>query len=246
MQAGTDTALEDLQQLDPQPPDPPPARTPSVPPQDAPELAAAAASSASKGDLYIRYVDASGVPSERRISIHDVTAHGDDFALRAWCHERQDMRTFLISRVEEAVDPHTGEIIDDLYDWFQINAGNGDPDDELEADDALGAAVAVLVFIARADGRMVEAEREIIRNFIAMALSAMDLEILSHSELDKRLGHTSVDFPTFRLALEELAELPHRMRAGILGVAQAVVLADGKRHRFEMEALNTLREILQV
>lgn len=239
-----------MAQLKPQAPEPPPSRAPSLPPTpDSAELAAepADAATASKSDLFIRYVDANGAPSERRISIHGLKENSSgEFTIRAWCHERQDMRSFLISRVEEAVDPETGEIIDDLFDWFQLHTEDGDQNDELEPDDAFGAAIAVLVFIARADGRMVQAERDVIRNFANMALNAMGLELLSQSDFDKRLPYVSVDFPTFKLALEELAELPETMRRGIWGVAYAVATADGKHHRFEHEALNTLREILEV
>lgn len=58
----------------------------------------------------IRYVDAEGVTTERVIKVIALvpeTGHID-----AWCELRGDTRTFVASRVQEAVDVETGEIVD--------------------------------------------------------------------------------------------------------------------------------------
>lgn len=241
-----------IDRLNPQPPAPPAAHTPSVPVRDSTELVQDAddEGSVSQGDLFIHYIDAYGSPSARRISVHRIADEGDDFRIRAWCYERQAMRTFLASRIEQAVDMQTGEIIGDVRNWLTFNIagldGDGDGQLDLMPDDAFGAVLAVLIYIARADGRMIEAEREVIRQFAVMALRCMNLELLSHSAFDRRIASCSIDFPTFKAALGELAHVSDTMKRGICSVAEAVVLADGKRHRFEMEALHTLREILEL
>lgn len=68
-------------------------------------------------ELLIRYTDSEGNTSERRIS--DIEPAGPD-RVSAFCHERQEGRTFKISRVVSAIDPETGEIVEDLYAFLGV------------------------------------------------------------------------------------------------------------------------------
>jgi hypothetical protein len=61
--------------------------------------------------LFIEYADADGVLTERRISIIQIDAMGDDagtfdpYKLRAYCHLRRDNRTFFIERIQQLFPP---------------------------------------------------------------------------------------------------------------------------------------------
>jgi hypothetical protein len=61
--------------------------------------------------LFIEYADADGVLTERRISIIQIDAKGDDagtfdpYKLRAYCHLRRDNRTFFIERIQQLFPP---------------------------------------------------------------------------------------------------------------------------------------------
>lgn len=68
-------------------------------------------------ELLIRYRDGAGVVTERRIS--EIEA-GESGYINALCHERQEGRTFKVSRIVSAVDADTGEVIEDLYDFLGV------------------------------------------------------------------------------------------------------------------------------
>ncbi len=63
-------------------------------------------------DLLIQYEASDGQLSHRRIS--DIEPVGSDTIL-AYCHLRQEERTFHVSRIRSAVDPETGEVVANLH-----------------------------------------------------------------------------------------------------------------------------------
>lgn len=79
--------------------------------------------------LLIRYTDGEGNTSERRIS--DIEPEEPGY-IGAFCHERQEGRTFKISRIASAVDAETGEVIKDLYSYLGIKAPLKPPPPELD------------------------------------------------------------------------------------------------------------------
>ena len=64
-------------------------------------------------------MDGEGKVTERRIS--DIAPEGSS-AIIAFCHLRQEMRTFIIKRILFAAYPDTGEIVEDLYKCFGLPA----------------------------------------------------------------------------------------------------------------------------
>lgn len=70
-------------------------------------------------DLLIKYTDSAGNTSERRIS--DIEPEEPGY-IGAFCHERQEGRTFKVSRIVSAIDSETGEFIEDLYSYLGIEA----------------------------------------------------------------------------------------------------------------------------
>lgn len=68
-------------------------------------------------ELLIRYQGGSGNLSERRISKIEVQ---DSNYILAYCHQREEDRTFKISRIASAIDPETGEVIEDLYSFLGV------------------------------------------------------------------------------------------------------------------------------
>lgn len=67
--------------------------------------------------LLLQYQDTAGNVSERLVS--DIVYQGGD-AVVAFCHLRQENRTFHISRIRSIVDPTTGEIINDLLVFLGV------------------------------------------------------------------------------------------------------------------------------
>lgn len=75
-------------------------------------------------ELLIRYKDAEGSVSERRIS--RIEPHEPGYIV-AFCHERQEDRTFKISRIASAVDAETGEVIEDLHAFLGLEPPSKPP-----------------------------------------------------------------------------------------------------------------------
>lgn len=63
-------------------------------------------------ELLIRYKDGEGNITERRISRIEPQ---DPIYVLAFCHERQEDRTFKVSRIVSAVDAETGEVVEDIH-----------------------------------------------------------------------------------------------------------------------------------
>lgn len=64
---------------------------------------------AGRGKLRIRYTDEHGQRTQRDISIYRFGATGRKFS--AYCHLRRATRDFLFSRIVEAIDLDTGEVL---------------------------------------------------------------------------------------------------------------------------------------
>jgi hypothetical protein len=64
-------------------------------------------------DLIIKYEDGKGNISEMRIS--DIVSDPPT-AITAFCHLRQKERTFAIKGILSAIDPDSGEEVEDLCD----------------------------------------------------------------------------------------------------------------------------------
>jgi hypothetical protein len=164
------------------------------------------------GKFKITYTDTRGMTTEREIQVKRVLQSTDDTMIDALCLLRGAHRSFLNSRIQGAVDADTGEIVADLPAAAVANyklspAGQAG---ELfgREEDALG----ILLFVAKADGRMLKAERAIIANYltthhpdILLSAAEIDAEIKklwvpdSIAELRRILKRLSAD--TTRLAV---------------------------------------------
>lgn len=69
--------------------------------------------------MLLRYRDADGFKSDRRVDVHG----SDGTHLQCLCHLRHDVRTFAIDRIECAFDPATGEAIEDVRAYLAAHGG---------------------------------------------------------------------------------------------------------------------------
>lgn len=72
-------------------------------------------------ELIIKYEDSDGIISERLIS--DIVPE-PPAAITAFCHLRQQERTFAIKGILSAINPDSGEEVKDLYDRFGLPSPN--------------------------------------------------------------------------------------------------------------------------
>lgn len=179
----------------------------------------------------IRYSDARGRVSERRISCQRLEAAENGRFLRAFCHERGSLRMFRVDRIVEVIDLHTGETGGpEFFDRFETGHTHGgklmwglSPVRRSEVLAALNA----LAFIARCDGRFHPAERDTIERFICSYWLRQELPgeppISDMLEYADRL---KPDAETFFVSLTRCADNPSVARLVRQMIAD-VIAADG-------------------
>lgn len=65
------------------------------------------------GKAQIIYKDAQGDPTKRTITIIAIYSRDDDYKIYAYCHLRNDYRTFLSTRIQELMDLKSGKVTDE-------------------------------------------------------------------------------------------------------------------------------------
>lgn len=83
--------------------------------------------------LVIRYVNASGRESCRRIALHAAYERNGVHYLRAYCFERSAPRTFRRDRIREIMDADTGEVFSSVDEILEAVADRAEPLDSREA-----------------------------------------------------------------------------------------------------------------
>lgn len=68
-------------------------------------------------NLIIQYTDSEGNETQRRISKITVV---DIYRINAFCHLRNQIKTFAINKIKHAVNPDSGEIIEDIYNYLGL------------------------------------------------------------------------------------------------------------------------------
>ncbi|MDR5170709.1 hypothetical protein IHQ56_02650 [Methylobacillus flagellatus] len=181
------------------------------------------------GDYEIQYTDAVGNTSTRKITIKEILAdNNDNISVNAFCHARQAQRTFLGVRMRRIVDLTTGEIvpvgelINIARKKYQESPEGIKAAARIQAEEDFGKCydkIAPLYFIAKADGRMVKKEREI----ILTAFNALnpghshDSDALedvlrcydppTHAQVSKYLKTLSIDVATLKLLEASASDL---------------------------------------
>ena len=213
--------------------------------------------------FFIVYQDAQGDFTERRITIKKITNKGNDLYISAFCHEREAARSFYSSRIESLTDLATGEVVDDATGYLQsLMAANGfgkpaqpSPTEEwirnlrpiIEYDplgkamDEFQSEVLSLIFMARADGRMVKAERKVIFDFVKERLPEGKF---FDEEVDDYLSRMYPDKDLFKEAFAEVMKLEKPRRERLIQALEAVMQADGKIKEGEASMLAAYRDVL--
>ncbi|WP_430228870.1 hypothetical protein [Nitrosomonas communis] len=155
-----------------------------------------------KGSYRINYTDQRGLTTERDISIKRVYDSNGKFALDAHCHLRNGHRSFIDDRIKKAVDIETGEVVESLarHAIAQYeNSGEG------KAWSAIGReadALDILLFVSRADSRMLKAERKIIADYLKRRCNDLVLEDKELDDAIKSLG--AIDHRQFKKTIAEM------------------------------------------
>lgn len=111
---------------------------------------------ASGAAFWIHYVDRDGEPSERVITVRNLTGHyGQIECIFAFCHLRQAYREFRFDGIAEMVCHATGEVLDPHEHCRELALSGA-----IKAKDKpLTALMNLLAFMARCDGHYHELEQ---------------------------------------------------------------------------------------
>lgn len=108
---------------------------------------------------------------------------------------------------------------------------------------ALRCAVLCLVYVAKADGRMDAAEREVIAGFVFAMERELDVG-LRWSNVNSRLQKLICDQQEFLVNLKALRATPQPLRIALATAAKDLAEVDGVTHAEEHRAVSWLRVML--
>jgi len=118
------------------------------------------------GNYKITYTDQRGLKTEREIDVKRVHKAGGSYAIDAHCRMRNGHRSFIDSRIEKAIDLVTGEVVDKLAEHAISQYENSAAGKTWTAIQKEFAAVMIMSFVCRADGRMMKDERAIFADYL--------------------------------------------------------------------------------
>ena len=206
------------------------------------EVAAEPVSSNATVDLIYR--DGDGVKTRRRVTIREFDYAAPRGYIEAFCHLRSGRRTFIMSRVVEAVDPETGEVLDSLHDWLKAkyDASPARALDNLYASQR--DALRILLYVSKADGRFMAAERAVVRR-VARTLSGDGR--ITDDQVDNMLANVEVPSKaTFQKCVREIVKsASSEQRMTVMAAAEEIVATQAKVHPEEQAALDYMSERLR-
>jgi len=176
--------------------------------------------------FHIEYVGAEGKESSRDIQILRFEESNDRLSLYAYCHLAKAMRQFIADRVVSI--SFNGQEMDDpqafLWDTYK-NSNQYKTQQALE--DHIDEILA-LVFLARADGKMLKNEREVICRYIDIIVPGIDAEAV-----EKMIRKASCDLAEFNKILKRAKYWRPYTKKMIIGAASQIIAL--KKHLDPME-----------
>lgn len=185
----------------------------------------------------IHYRDSSGVESTRKITVKSASKAPDGgLYLNAFCHDRQGNRTFLTSRIALLADADTGESHGNPLEYFLEKLKNTDHATLWRWFKAMKSEIAVLIYVARIDGRFTEKERRVIAEFISQKTGG---EVPS-DKLEGDLRRTYCDEEEFQNHLDRLEVLPEKEKVALVEAAHRVAEATKDIDQDERKAVQAI------
>lgn len=187
----------------------------------------------------ISYRDARGQQSERRVTVRDLRFKDHVVTMWAFCHERRRPRLFRVDRIAQMVDLHTGEVLD-AVDWCRARAREDSTQSALRE---LRREIAVLVFIARADGDFDPQENAVIVEHVLDRRNydpRIDSERLAHE-----IGRMRADSYLFESGVIELARMGEQRLRQFERSMRRLVDADGRLDPAESAIVMNIMELIR-
>lgn len=184
--------------------------------------------------VHLIYKDGNGLRTRRTVNIKAFATDGEG-SFSAQCLMRNAHRTFLFDRVEQAIDHSTGEIINNLHQWL-LTRYNNTPQGKASniALDNLDL-LKVLLYVAKADGRMTAAEIAVIST-AASEITGTDMDVEATKCALNMLPTPSIS--GFKQAFGRLANNKPDIATKAMKAVQGLVNTEKKIHPSEQEALD--------
>ncbi len=190
---------------------------------------------------FIRYEDASGNESARRISIRKVARTDYGAYIQAHCHEREALRSFRSDRITELVDTETGEIFDDAMDFLTpLYFG---AEGLVSAVEKCAAGVTLLVALGRGDGEFTRAEQSIAGAYI---VTSGNMDEPDWQWIFKYLSKQKPTAADIRDALVTIRDMNEDEAKLFIMSAKVLAETDGVVHKSEQKILDSLYALFNV
>ena len=185
--------------------------------------------------LHIRYQRGTDEPTERDVEVTDF----DPFTISGHCHLRGQYRSFRIFDIRYCHDTSTGEVVEKerlptyLHALYQKTSRY--TLDRLLNPDA--PVLDILVFIARADGKMMAPERAV----IAAACKAFTHDLrITQEQVDNVLSRTAtLSLHSFKVAVGRINKLGDEViKRKLLAASRTIIGTQKKVTPGEQEALD--------
>jgi len=194
--------------------------------------------------LRLRYRDGEGRESSRDVEVRAFDPSTPSGLMIGHCRMREATRTFRLDRILDCTDLETGEVVRDTRAWLleRYKATPKGLADQVLVD--CFDQLLVLLYVAKADGRMMTAEVGVIAQFCSQAMGddAVTSEIVKKAlrQLDEPT------FKGFKSAFDRVNIKSAPMAAALLAAADGVVATQKSIHEDELQALQWMRERLGV
>ncbi len=179
------------------------------------------------------YTDANDKKFSRTVDVKTVDkSDKDNTYIQGFCHLRNAMRTFTSSRMENCANVETGEIISDpgAYLYHEYKQSPGYSLKRLESD--FIDVLKVLLFLGKADDRLVQAEREFIRK-VCKDL-AKDKRI-DDEAIDKIINNIEIpSIQAFKLAVGRVFKSD--IDIDLISISEQFLSSGKNQHQNEIEA----------
>ncbi len=193
-------------------------------------------------NLRIEYKDGAGSTTQRDIRLMKYGPWEGGAILWAYCHLRQANRTFRTDRLISCTDLDTGEIIGNFEAWLDERY-QASPDRAIEkVIEQAWDALRVLYYVSKADGRLTQKERAIVRQAVR--------SLNNHPEIDdKRIDDMfdTIDNPTitaFKQAFGRLINQNIDLARRVIAWSEAMVATEKTIAAAEQEAIDYLKSRL--
>jgi len=178
--------------------------------------------------IWIRYQNEGGGLSERTVTLRQAWREGNEIHLIAWCHMERAVRHFEASRIRELVDLASGERAESPPKWLEQHAllfEGAENDDTMKALRATRDELALLLYLARADGVLDRDEIELAIDHVAGSTEA-PISRLRCTAYIRRLAPDPDDLPAVLDRVTADPERWARLRHSAQRLAQAGGVSD--------------------